>query len=167
MRCWEIKRSFVKLVAFSFQIKAQAVASVLVGDGLGPSLSSCSSLLVWGNLEMGWMDGWIPVTDGYVSAPLTGGTMPEAALRQVCIQVLALDCSNSCPGCCSWGGTSHSNPEAVPTSCLGLRWPDVWSSMTWWVYKSDTRGPCTLPGPMSSGDHLSSRMRRPPVSYFI
>lgn len=67
--------------------------------------------------------------------------MPEAALRQVCIKVLVLGCSNSCPECGSQGGTSPSNPEAIPTSSLVLRWPDIWSRMTWCVYKTDTKGP--------------------------
>lgn len=99
MKCWAIKRSFVKLVVFSFQIKAKAVLSVLAGDGLAPSLSS--RVVSWFGETWEW-DGWIPVTNGCVSAPLAGGTMPEAALRQeVCIEALVLDCTNSCPGCCS------------------------------------------------------------------
>lgn len=56
------------------------------------------------------------MTDGYVVAPLVGGVVLEGALRQVCIKVLGLDCGSSCPGSCSEGGTSCSNPEAILTS---------------------------------------------------
>ena len=164
MRCCEIKRSLVKLVAFSFRIKAKDVTWVLVGDGLAPSFSSW--VVSWFGIT--WeLDGWIPVTDGCAPAPLKGGMMPKVALRQVYMKVLALDRSSSCPGCCSQGGTSCSNPEAIPTSFLVLRWPDIWSSMIRWAYTSDTKGPCVLPGPMASAEQLSSRIRYQPVSYFI
>ena len=123
-------------------------------------------MVSWFGETWDW-DEWIPATDGCASAPLIGDIVLEAALRQVCIKILVLDCGNSRPGSCSQGGTSCSNPEAIPTSSLVLRWPDTWSSMTWWVYKSDTKGPCILPGPMASEDQLSSRISDQPVSHFI